>query len=193
MVVIRDLGQSVISFLFWIVVLEVKNGLNYDLIWPFLFLFLVLSFPFLSKSHWYRFLNFEWIQALLKALGDRKGIRRFGDFSAPLDEALVHVVLVSPYSTFIVCRDFASPTRSKLCSSGFFLDCRNNLTVIRLMPGFVGTAIFGLWSWDTHRSSRELRHTGSWFFLHSKSVLLLTKKLYMVHLEVYINEWSEYL
>lgn len=29
-------------------------------------------------------------------MGDRKGIRRFGDFSAPLDEALVHVVLVSP-------------------------------------------------------------------------------------------------
>jgi imidazoleglycerol-phosphate dehydratase len=32
--------------------------------------------------------------ALLRALGDRKGIRRFGDFTAPLDEALVHVVLV---------------------------------------------------------------------------------------------------
>jgi imidazoleglycerol-phosphate dehydratase len=31
--------------------------------------------------------------ALLRALGDRKGIRRFGDFTAPLDEALVHVVL----------------------------------------------------------------------------------------------------
>ncbi|KAG0630676.1 hypothetical protein M758_1G195900 [Ceratodon purpureus] len=31
--------------------------------------------------------------ALLQALGDCKGIRRFGDFSAPLDEALVHVVL----------------------------------------------------------------------------------------------------
>jgi imidazoleglycerol-phosphate dehydratase len=31
--------------------------------------------------------------ALSQALGDRAGIRRFGDFSAPLDEALVHVAL----------------------------------------------------------------------------------------------------
>jgi imidazoleglycerol-phosphate dehydratase len=32
-------------------------------------------------------------KALADALGDRKGIHRFGNFSAPLDEALVHVVL----------------------------------------------------------------------------------------------------
>ncbi|XP_078430894.1 imidazoleglycerol-phosphate dehydratase isoform X2 [Wolffia australiana] len=31
--------------------------------------------------------------ALLKALGDRKGISRFGNFSAPLDEAAVNVIL----------------------------------------------------------------------------------------------------
>ncbi|XP_030974976.1 imidazoleglycerol-phosphate dehydratase 1, chloroplastic [Quercus lobata] len=31
--------------------------------------------------------------ACLQALGDRKGINRFGDFSAPLDEALIHVAL----------------------------------------------------------------------------------------------------
>lgn len=29
-----------------------------------------------------------------QALGDRKGIHRFGEFTAPLDEALIHVVLV---------------------------------------------------------------------------------------------------
>ncbi|OWM74260.1 hypothetical protein CDL15_Pgr008574 [Punica granatum] len=46
--------------------------------------------------------------AILQALGDRKGINRFGDFSAPLDEALVHVALAwRPHLSF----DLQIPTQ----------------------------------------------------------------------------------
>ena len=49
--------------------------------------------------------------ALSKALGDRKGIHRFGNFSAPLDEALVDCVLVGPvlgsYDLCVTCVSFA--------------------------------------------------------------------------------------
>ncbi|KAK1272115.1 Imidazoleglycerol-phosphate dehydratase [Acorus gramineus] len=44
--------------------------------------------------------------ALLKALGDRKGINRFGNFSAPLDEAAVNVILDlsgRPHLTYDLC------------------------------------------------------------------------------------------
>ena len=47
--------------------------------------------------------------ALAQALGDRKGIHRFGDFSAPLDEALVHVVLDLSGRPHLSC-DLSLPT-----------------------------------------------------------------------------------
>ncbi|PSR92728.1 Imidazoleglycerol-phosphate dehydratase [Actinidia chinensis var. chinensis] len=45
-------------------------------------------------------------EALLQALGDRKGINHFSDFSAPLDEALIYVPLDSsrwPHLSYDLC------------------------------------------------------------------------------------------
>lgn len=60
-------------------------------------LFCTLDFTYYPvRLSWNReLILIMFMQALLQALGDRKGINRFGDFSAPLDEALIHVALVS--------------------------------------------------------------------------------------------------
>lgn len=57
-------------------------------------LVLYQQFSISLSKHGLRIYDLSVFQALLQALGDRKGINRFGDFSAPLDEALIHVSLV---------------------------------------------------------------------------------------------------
>ncbi|WP_203566392.1 imidazoleglycerol-phosphate dehydratase HisB [Aestuariimicrobium ganziense] len=42
-------------------------------------------------------------QALAKALGDKKGISRFGDATVPLDEALAHCVVDVAGRPYVVC------------------------------------------------------------------------------------------
>lgn len=51
-------------------------------------------------------------QALLQALGDRKGIQRFGNFGAPLDEAAIEVILVA-------CINFFSPLKMNITALEF--------------------------------------------------------------------------
>ncbi|KAI3780126.1 hypothetical protein L2E82_10053 [Cichorium intybus] len=50
---------------------------------------------------------------LLSALGDKKGIDRFGDFTAPVDEALIHVsLLAGKNSHYIIEETFKAFARA---------------------------------------------------------------------------------